>query len=89
LPFTYERLNGDLCRNTRDPRETRINLSIVSSDAERRRANEESDMPMDYADATLVVLAEDLGANVVLTTDRWDFGDYRIKGRRRFEIQPV
>lgn len=47
-----------------------------------------SDLPMDYADATLVVLAEELGTNLVFTTDRRDFGVYRIKGRRRFEIVP-
>ncbi len=47
-----------------------------------------SDLPMDYADATLVVLAEELGTNLVFTTDRRDFGVYRIGGRRRFEILP-
>jgi predicted nucleic acid-binding protein len=46
------------------------------------------DLPMDYADATLVVLAEELGTNRVFTTDRRDFGVYRIRGRRRFEILP-
>jgi predicted nucleic acid-binding protein len=46
------------------------------------------DLPMDYADATLVVLAEELGTNLVFTTDRRDFAVYRIKGRRRFEIVP-
>jgi hypothetical protein len=43
---------------------------------------------MDYADATLVVLAEELATNLVFTTDRRDFGVYRIKGRRSFEILP-
>jgi predicted nucleic acid-binding protein len=47
-----------------------------------------ADLPMDFADATLVVLAEELGTNVVLTTDRRDFGVYRIQGRRRFRILP-
>jgi len=44
-----------------------------------------SDLPMDYADATLVVVAERLGATRVFTLDRRDFGVYRI-GRRRLEI---
>jgi hypothetical protein len=44
--------------------------------------------PMDYADSTLVVLAEELGTNQVLTIDRRDFGVYRIRDRRRFEILP-
>ncbi|TLZ25601.1 MAG: hypothetical protein E6K25_15090 [Gammaproteobacteria bacterium] len=36
--------------------------------------------------AVLVVLAEDLKTNIVLTTDRRDFSVYRIDGRKRFEI---
>lgn len=48
-----------------------------------------SDLPMDYADATLVVLAEELGSNLVFTTDRKDFVVYRIKGRRHFELLPA
>jgi uncharacterized protein len=47
-----------------------------------------SNLPMDYADATLVVLAEELGSNRIFTTDKRDFAVYRIKGRRRFEILP-
>lgn len=47
-----------------------------------------SNLPMDYADATLVVLAEELGTNLVFTTDRRDFTVYRIKGRRRFSVLP-
>lgn len=47
-----------------------------------------ADVPMDFADATLVVLAEDLGTTLVLTTDRKDFSVYRIGSRRRFEIVP-
>jgi len=43
---------------------------------------------MDYADATLVVLAEEFSTSLVFTTDRRDFAVYRIKGRRRFEIVP-
>jgi len=44
------------------------------------------DCPMDFADATLVVLAEDLKTATILTTDRKDFSVYRIAGRRRFTI---
>jgi predicted nucleic acid-binding protein len=47
-----------------------------------------SDLPMDYADATLVVLAEDLATDLVFTTDRQDFRLYRIGGRREFRILP-
>jgi predicted nucleic acid-binding protein len=47
-----------------------------------------SDLPMDFADATLVVLAEELGTNLVLTTDRRDFGIYRLADGRSFEVVP-
>ena len=45
------------------------------------------DLPMDYANATLVRLAERFGTTRVFTLDRRDFGIYR-QGRRRFEILP-
>ena len=46
-----------------------------------------SDLPMDFADATLVVLAEELNTNLVFTFDR-DFSVYRINGRKPFQILP-
>jgi hypothetical protein len=45
-------------------------------------------LPMDYADATLVVLAEDLDTGLILTTDRRDFSVYRRGNRKRFDIRP-
>jgi predicted nucleic acid-binding protein len=47
-----------------------------------------ADLPMDYADATLVVLAEDLGLTQILTLDRRDFSVYRVRGNRAFRILP-
>jgi hypothetical protein len=44
-------------------------------------------LPMDLADATLVVLAERLSTHTVFTLDRRDFGVYRV-GRRTFRILP-
>ena len=65
---------------------------VPSSPASLRRCRdlltEYRDLPMDYADATLVVLAEELNTNLVLTTDRRDFGIYRINRRRKFRIKP-
>jgi predicted nucleic acid-binding protein len=62
-----------------------------STEASLRRCRElmdkYSDLPMDFADATLVVLAEELNTNVVFTVDR-DFSVYRIGGRRAFHIVP-
>lgn len=41
-------------------------------------------LPMDLADASLVLLAEHLGHGRILTTDRRDFGAYRWKERKPF-----
>jgi len=46
------------------------------------------DQPMDFADATLVVLAEDMKTQLILTTGGRDFGIYRIDGKKRFTIRP-
>jgi len=43
---------------------------------------------MDFADATVVMLAEDLKTQLILTTDRRDFGIYRIDGKTKFMIRP-
>lgn len=42
-------------------------------------------LPMDLADASLVVLAETLGTGKILSTDRRDFGAYRWKRTKPFE----
>ena len=47
-----------------------------------------SDIPMDFADATLVVLAEETGIREVFTLDRRGFSVYRIHGRKTFKIWP-
>jgi hypothetical protein len=47
-----------------------------------------ADLPMDFADATLVALAEDLNSPIVFTTDRTDFTVYRLKDRKPFRIVP-
>jgi uncharacterized protein len=47
-----------------------------------------ADVPMDYADAGLVALAEALDLSAVVTTDRRGFAAYRRAGRRRFDILP-
>jgi hypothetical protein len=43
------------------------------------------DLPMDLADASLVLLAEHLGHGRILSTDRRDFGAYRWKDRHPFD----
>jgi len=41
-------------------------------------------LPMDLADASLVIAAEELGSGRILSTDRRDFGAYRWKSRKPF-----
>lgn len=47
-----------------------------------------ADVPMDYADATLVVLADVLAIDTAFTTDRRGFGTYRGARGRKFELRP-
>lgn len=57
-----------------------------------RRASElmrkYDDVPMDYADASLVVLAEEVGTSDVFTLDRKGFAAYRWQRRKPFRIHP-
>jgi uncharacterized protein len=47
------------------------------------------DLPMDFADATLVHLARRESLWTIFTVDPGDFATYRIDGRRRFRILPL
>jgi hypothetical protein len=44
-----------------------------------------ADLPMDLADASLVLLAEELGHGRILSTDDRDFNAYRWKRHEPFE----
>ena len=46
------------------------------------------DRPMDFADATLVHAAQQLGLSTILTVDHDDFETYRVGARKRFVIAP-
>ncbi len=45
-------------------------------------------VPMDYADATLVALGEELGTDLVFTLDRRGFSAYRLNQRKAFQLVP-
>jgi predicted nucleic acid-binding protein len=45
-----------------------------------------ADLPMDYADATLVCLAMDTGIQNIVTFDIKDFSIYRLPGKKKFNI---
>jgi uncharacterized protein len=48
-----------------------------------------SDTPMDFADATLVALSEQLGTNRIVTLDRRGFSTFRTRTGKHFEVFPV
>lgn len=43
------------------------------------------DLPMDFADASLVILAEETGTGQILSTDQRDFKTYRWKNTKPFQ----
>jgi predicted nucleic acid-binding protein len=45
-----------------------------------------ADLPCDYADATLIALAETTDVSAIATVDQRDFSLYRLRGRKRFRI---
>lgn len=45
-----------------------------------------SDQPMDFADATLVLIAEERTHDGILTLDERGFRAYRYRGNRRFHL---
>ena len=47
------------------------------------------DRPMDFADATLVQLAQRESLSTICTIDHGDFETYRVNGKRRFHIEPA
>ena len=47
-------------------------------------ARKYADQPMDFADASVVLLAGRTGVREILTADRRDFAVYRLAGRLRF-----
>ncbi len=62
---------------------SRENLKRVASLMQKYR-----NLPMDFADATLVVLGEELPTDQVFTLDRRGFSVYRLHGRKPFRMMP-
>jgi predicted nucleic acid-binding protein len=52
--------------------------------AVEKLARKYADQPMDFADASVVLLAMRSGVREILTSDRRDFAVYRLGGRTRF-----
>jgi len=49
---------------------------------------EYADLPADFADATLVAVAEEMDTRRVFTLDRRGFSAYRVRDGRGFEVYP-
>lgn len=54
----------------------------------RKLMDKYSDLPMDFADATLVTLAEETQLLNICTLDKKDFTFYRLSKNRSFVIHP-
>jgi len=67
-------------------------MLIPSSQASLRQVaglmEKYQDLPMDFADATLVALAEESQIDQVFTLDRRGFSTYRLHGRKSFRVIP-
>jgi uncharacterized protein len=67
-------------------------LLVPSSRASLQRVTElmekYRDVPMDFADSTLVALGEEAETDQVFTFDRKGFSTYRLRGKKIFRIVP-
>lgn len=65
-------------------------LPITDADSAdlERLMKQYADRPMDFADATLVHLAERESLSVICTIDHNDFETYRIRGKSKFSVFP-
>ena len=61
-----------------------VDREAVDFRAVEKLARKYADLPMDYADASVVLLATRSGVREILTADRRDFAVYRLSGRARF-----
>jgi predicted nucleic acid-binding protein len=64
--------------------------SLTDADLPDVRAlmSQYEDHPMDFADATLVHVANRESISLVLTIDHNDFETYRLAGNKRFTVRP-
>jgi predicted nucleic acid-binding protein len=62
--------------------------SLESLKRVKRLMDKYKDIPMDYADATLVSIAEEFSVSHVVSFDAKDFGIYRISAKQPFVVLP-
>ena len=82
---SYQRTCADFLKNA----EVKMVPSTLSSIEKAVTLMEKyADIPMDYADATLVVLAEESEVDSIFTLDRRGFETYRFYKNKHFKIYP-
>jgi len=65
-----------------------IPLNVESTKKCKKLMQKYSDLPMDYADATIVCLANDIGMKDIVTFDHKDFNIYKFARNKIFSIMP-
>lgn len=65
-----------------------LSLDIDDLPSIRKLMRQYADLPMDFADATLVQVAKRQGIDQIFTLDRRDFAVYRLKRGKAFTIIP-
>lgn len=75
-PNAFDRLQG-----------TADEVAACSLETSRSLLHRYADRPMGFADSTLVVLAQELGTNLIFSIDK-DFEIYRFDRHRTFKIVP-
>ena len=66
-----------------------VPIDIESAQMMKTLIQKYADLPMDYADATLVCLARETGMRHIATLDKKDFSIYRPGKNRPFIIMPL
>jgi predicted nucleic acid-binding protein len=61
-----------------------VDRAAIDFRAVEKLARKYSDQPMDFADASVVLLATRTGVKEILTADQRDFAVYRLGARTRF-----
>lgn len=67
---------------------TLVPQSLVSLKRAVELMEKYKDVPMDFADATLVALAEEMGIHEIFSLDEKGFNVYRIHGKKTFKVWP-
>ena len=65
-----------------------VPASIKSLKKTKNLMKKYADLPMDYADATIVCLAAETGVQNVVTFDRKDFAIYKLPKKQSFMLMP-